>query len=171
MPKVNDDEGSTENKRPRKRRLIALGMVGVLALGGAAFAYFTTTGSGTGDTQAGTSTALTINGTITPSAGGIVPGGLADPVTFTVTNTGEGSQRVGTIHLESVGAFTSNTYATAIPGCDTSAFSVADVVANQTVPGLATTAITASGNLVFANLDSNQDACKLAYIRLTFSSN
>jgi hypothetical protein len=153
-----------------KKKWIALGIAGVFLCGGAAYAYFTNTGSGTGSGQVGTSSALTINATITPPSGGLVPGGPPAPVTFSVNNAGTGNQLVGTIHLVSVEAFTNVGHTTAATTCVVSNFSLADVVANQTVPSGATS-ITAPGSLVFADSGINQDGCKNAYLLLTFSSN
>jgi hypothetical protein len=157
-------------KLTRKQRSIVLGLVGLLTMTGAAFGFFTTVGDGTGSTRAGTSTALTISATITPGTGGIVPGGLPAAIAFSVGNTGQASQHVDTIHLVSVEAFTDAAHTATAAGCDTSYFSVADVTANQTVP-TGTTAITAPGSLVFTDSGTSQDACKLAYLLLTFSSN
>jgi hypothetical protein len=170
MSKIHS-AGVERPERRTKKKWIALGLVGVLAAGGAAYAYFTTTGSGEVDAQVGTSTALTITGTVTPAAGGLVPGGTPAVIAFSADNTGEGNQRVATIHLESIAAYTDAGHTTVAAGCDTSWFSVADVAANQTIPASANTAITAPGSLVFTNVASSQDACKLAYLKLTFSSN
>ena len=153
-----------------KTKWIALGIAGVFLFGGAAYAYFTNSGSGTGSGQVGTSSALTINATITPPSGGLVPGGPPAPVTFSVNNAGTGNQLVGTIHLVSVEAFTNVGHTTAATTCAVSNFSLADVVANQNVPTGATS-ITAPGSLVFADSGINQDGCKNAYLLLTFSSN
>ena len=169
MSTIHPPESRSERKNKRKRWIV-LGILGVFALAGGAYAYFTTTGSGTGSTRAGTSTALTINATITPGTGGIVPDGNPAAIAFSAVNTGTSAQLVDTIHLESVDAYTDAGHTTPAAGCDTSDFSVADVVASQTVPA-GTTSITAPGSLVFADSGTNQDACKLAYLVLTFSSN
>jgi hypothetical protein len=169
MSHVQPPEPRSERKNKRKR-WIALGILGIFALAGGAYAYFTTTGSGTGSTRAGTSTALTINATITPGTGGIVPDGNPAGIAFSAVNTGTSAQLVDTIHLVSVDAYTDAGHTVPATGCDTSYFSVADVVASQTVPG-GTTSITAPGSLVFTDSGTNQDACKLAYLVLTFSSN
>jgi hypothetical protein len=163
--------GATSSRITQKSKWVALGVVGVFALAGAAYAYFTTTGAGTASTQVGDSTALVITATITPAAGGLVPGGAAAPIVFSAQNTGTANERVATIHLLSVGAYTDAGQTITAAGCDTSWFTVADVAANQTIPGSATTAITAPGSLAFANVASSQDACKNAYLKLSFTSN
>lgn len=149
-------------------------VVGVIGLGGAAYAYFTNNGSGDGETQVGTSANLTINATITAGAGGIVPAGNPALVEFSVDNPGEANQMVGTIHLESVTAYSDALHTDDITGtgageCDTDAFTVADIVQNQVVPA-GTTALDDDGSLVFADDATNQDDCKDAYLVLAFSS-
>ena len=154
----------------RRKKWIALLAVVLVGSGGLAYAYFTTTGSGSASTQVGTSTALTISATITPGTGGIVPGGNPASIAFSVANTGQAAQLVDTIHLVSVSAYTDAGHLTPATGCVTSAFTMADVTATQTVP-TGTTAITAHGSLVFADNGLNQDACKNAYLSLAFTSN
>jgi hypothetical protein len=164
--------GAQRSKRNfTKKRWIALGVVCLCAVTGAAYAYFTTTGAGSASTQAGTSTALTISAVITPATGGLVPGGPAAPIVYSAANTGTGNQRVGTVHVASITAYSDAGLTTAIPACDSSWFSVADVAENQTIPGSATTELTTPGSLVFANVASSQDACKNAYLKLTITSN
>lgn len=167
--------GAERSERRTKKRWIALFIVGILGLGGAAYAYFTNNGSGEGEAQVGTSVALTINATITPGTGGIVPAGNPAVVEFSAVNSGEANQLVDTIQLVSVTAFSDALHTDDITGtgageCDTDAFSMADVVQNQVVPG-GTTALDDDGSLVFADDATNQDDCKDAYLVLAFTSN
>src|SRR6476660_8771047 len=122
MSKIHPPESRSERKNKRKRWIL-LGILGVFALAGGAYAYFTTTGSGTGSTRVGTSTALTINATITPGTGGIVPDGNPAAIAFSAVNSGTSAQLVDTIHLESVDAYTDAGHTTPAAGCDTSDFS------------------------------------------------
>src|SRR6266536_2513819 len=85
------------SKIMRKRVLIPLGIV-ALAFAGAAYAYFTSTGSGTGTGTVGSSSAVTLHGSVTSN---LYPG-TSSSVTFTVDNPSPGQERVGTIHLASV---------------------------------------------------------------------
>jgi hypothetical protein len=163
------EQEQVPQRNHRRRKLVALGLVAVLGMGGAAYAYFTTTGSGTASTQAGTSTPLTFTSVVTPATGGLVPDGTPSDIVFTAHNTGTSAQLVDTIHLDSVDAFTDAGHVTPST-CDTSAFTVTDVVATQTVPG-GNTAIGTHGVLDFADNLANQDDCKNAYLLLTFSSN
>jgi hypothetical protein len=75
-----------------KRRIAVVGAFTALALagGGAAFAYFTSTGSGTGSATVGSST----NWLVTPTGatGTIFPGSGSTVITYNVKNTGTGNQ-------------------------------------------------------------------------------
>jgi hypothetical protein len=171
MSKVHTPEPRSERKNKRKR-WIALGILGVFALAGGAYAYFSTTGAGTTDATVGTSTALVIHGVVTPATGGLVPGGPAATIAFTVDNASTGDQQVGTVTLDSVEAFTTSGHTVAVPGCDAAWFTMTPVAQNQDIPGSSNAvSLTNDGSLAFANVASNQDACKNRHLLLTFSSN
>lgn len=142
----------------RKVKVAAGVAVACLAISGAAFAYFTTTGEGEVAGVVGTSTALTITGT---SASTLYPGTTSE-VSFSVDNPSTGNQFVTTIHLDSV--------TTSDPvGCLGTWFTMPDVTANQDIdPG--GEAITAKGTLTMANAPESQDACKSATLILNLSS-
>jgi hypothetical protein len=146
----------------RKRRaLVALGAAGTVVAVGVAFAYFTTTGSGTGSATGGTSSAVTIHGT---AAGSLFPG-TSTTVSFTVDNPSQGSQRVNAIQLESVTTDAGHS------ACVTSDFTMPSVTVNQTFPSGNGQAVTATGTLSMANTASNQDACQGAPLTLHLTSN
>jgi hypothetical protein len=149
----------------KKRALIA-GVVGALAMGSVAFAYFTTTGSGTGSATVGTSSAVTLHGTTDTT---LYPG-TQTVVHFTVDNPSDGHQLVNVIKLDSV----STDPAHVALGCDTSAsaFTMANVTANQDVASGDGTTIAATGILKFINDPlASQDGCKNAPLTLHLSSN
>jgi len=81
-----------------KRALWALGCAGVLAFAAGAYAYFTSTGSGTVTATVGSSSAVTLKGTV---AGNLYPGSSSS-VALTVDNPSSGKQRVGTVSLEKI---------------------------------------------------------------------
>jgi hypothetical protein len=140
-----------------------------------AYAYFTTTGAGTGSAAVGTSTAITISGT---SVGSLYPGDpVGADVSFTVNNPSTGHQFVTKVHLVSVDAFTGPGFTNPIPvgvgagSCDTSKFSMADVTENQDIPAGGPTALTVHGTLLMANDAANsQDGCKNAVLRLNLTT-
>jgi hypothetical protein len=135
--------------------------IGLSAIG--AFAYWTTTGSGSG-----TADVASANGTLVLHASApteLYPGGDSS-VTFTADNAGESNLYVGTIELVSVTADAGHA------SCDTDDFTMADVVSNTMVPA-ATSGhpLAGTGTLVYANTNVNQDACKGAELTLSLSSN
>jgi hypothetical protein len=150
----------------RKRVLSVLGIVGVLALAGLAFGYWTTTGSGSGSgSVAASNGTLTLHGTITSA---LTPGG-SSPVTFTADNASSSSLQVGTIHaVVSIGESGAGE---AHEGCEASDFTIADTVENQTIPATTSgVALTTNGSISMADTNANQDACKGAPITLTLTS-
>jgi hypothetical protein len=82
----------------KRRVLIALGCTSALAVAGVAMAYFTSSGAGTGTATAGSSSAMTLHGSVSSN---LYPG-TSSPVSFTVDNPSSGSERVGTISLASI---------------------------------------------------------------------
>jgi hypothetical protein len=161
--------------------LLAMSIVAIVAAVGA-YAYFTTTGSGSGTATVGTSTNLALVGTAPTT---LYPGTSSD-VTFTANNTSPGHQQLGTIYLASVQAFASAADRTAgtpvISGCGSvdpgnagnagaSDYYMADVVANQDFgPSGSPQPVTLHGTLVMNNLSASQDACKLAFLKLNLST-
>jgi hypothetical protein len=141
--------------------LVALGAVGAVVAVGAAIAYFTTTGSGTGSAAVGTSSAVTIHGTVATS---LFPG-TGTAVNFTVDNPSAGSQRVNAIQLESVTTDAGHS------ACVMSDFTIPNVTVNQVFPSGNGQAVTATGTLSMANTALNQDACQGAPLTLHLTSN
>lgn len=177
----------------RKRRLLVFGVPTVIALGiaGAAYAYFTTSGSGTGSASVGTNTAMTIQGTTT---GTLYPG-TSESVSFTVSNPSPGHQQLGTITLSDIracvgtGSSWSGTYSggscsnsgTEATSCEdfsaaasnptTTDFWMAPIAENQDVAGNSNdVAVTNPGTLYMNDLDSSQDACENANLTLFLTS-
>jgi hypothetical protein len=150
-------------KFTKKRVIIVLAAIGVLALSGAAVAYFTGSGSGTGTATVGSASTVTVSGTVADS---LFPGSASD-VAITVENTGSGPQHVGSVHLDSVDVDSGHST------CDTSAFSMDDVSVDQTLDkngGVNDTAHV-TGSLQMSDSGSNQDGCQGATLTLNLSSN
>jgi hypothetical protein len=156
--------------------LLVIAIAAISAVG--AFAYWTTTGSGSGSATVGTDAGLIVTGT---TEGLQRPGGPSQTVSFTVANAAEFNQSISNIDLVSVAAYAEVAHTTLIPGCgglDSSAsadFHMANVVVNPNTdgdiaPNVAAQALTASGELSMSNLDENQDDCKNAHLVLTFAT-
>jgi hypothetical protein len=153
-----------------KKKLVAAGLaVGVtLGVGGAAFAYFTTGGNGTGTAGVGTSTDLTINQV--GSISGLLPGGGSQPIEYSIDNTTTGNQDVTgvTVAIASIDAPNATTLLT----CTTDDFTLTqpntapgDIVANTTY-----TSNPSGASISMKDSLSNQDGCKGATVHLSFTA-
>jgi hypothetical protein len=154
--------------RLTKKRAVVVGVAACcLALAAGAFAYFSTTGSGTATATVGSSSAVTLHGTV---SGSLYPGATST-VTFTVDNPSSGTQRVGTITLTKVQPDASHsTCSTTITG-ENPDFTMAAVAVNKNYgPGNAQ-AVTPTGTLKMNETGVNQDACQGATLTLTLASN
>jgi hypothetical protein len=167
-----------------KRRKFLAGVIaaGVLVVTGAAIAYFTASGTGTGTASVGTSSALTIHG----STSGTLYPGTSTNVTFTADNPSSGHQQIGSIHLASIvacsvafsgGVCPSGNEVTSCESVETGSsdtntanFWMPDVVANQDLPSGNGQSVTATGSLKMNDLTTNQNACKSVNLLLNFTS-
>ena len=151
----------------RKRAVVALACLSALALATVAYAYFTSAGSGTATAKVGTSSAITVKGTV---SGNLYPG-ASSQVSFTVDNPSSGSQRVGTISLTGItvdGAH--STCSTVISGGNPD-FSMPAVAVNATFAPGNGQAVTPKGTLTMNDTGVNQNACQGAELTLALSSN
>jgi hypothetical protein len=151
-----------------KRRLLFGATAALLvAIVGGAYAYFTSTGSGTATATVGTSSAVVLKGTV---AGTLYPG-ASQTVTFTVDNPSSGAQRVGTISLTKVQADVNHSgCSTAITG-ENPDFTMAAVPVNKVYGPGNGQAVTPTGSLKMNDTGVSQDACQGATLTLTLASN
>jgi hypothetical protein len=151
----------------RKRALTALTGVAAMAAAGLALAYFTSSGSGTGSAGVGSSSAVTLNATIT---GDLYPGS-SSPVAFTVDNPSDGVQRVGTVSLASISVDSGHSScSTAISGGNPD-FTMAAVPVNQVFPPGSGQSVSATGTLAMNETGTNQDGCQGATLTLHLVNN
>lgn len=137
-------------------------------MGGAAFAYWSTAGSGTGSaaTSAGAAS-LVVSQTSTIS--NMYPGDSAQIISGTVKNTAANSAYVAQV-VASIASVTPA--AGAAGGCDASDYTLSsptmtigkDIAAGATVPFTGAT-------IQFNNKASNQDGCKGATVNLAYAAN
>jgi len=150
----------------RRKRGVVIAIAAALILGGsgAAFAYWSSSGTGTGGATTGESVAFTI--TSEDAVGTIAPGNAGQTVDFTVTNPGPGTQYLA---LVTVALATSEGTEWAPPaGCDFADYSATittvppagSIVAGGFVEGTVT--------VTLANTAENQDACQNAAVPLYF---
>lgn len=151
----------------KKRALSALAGVCMLAIAAGAYAYFTTSGSGTATATVGTSSAVTLKGTVT---GNLYPGS-SSPVALTVDNPSAGKQRVGTVSLEKITADAGHASCSVVITGGNPDFTMADVVVNKTYAPGNGQAVTPGGTLTMNDTGVSQDACQGATLTLTLKSN
>jgi hypothetical protein len=171
-------------KRVSRRMRIAVG-ISVLACvsAGVSYSYFSASGSGTAPATVGTSSTLTLHGTIPTT---LYPG-TSSAVNFTVDNPAAGHQLLGTISLASIVACNVAFVSGACPathevtGCESvdpggvadanaSDFYMANVVANQQFASGNGQTVTATGTLTMNDLSSTQDVCKNVNLLLNLTS-
>lgn len=144
----------------KKKAAVVGGTVAVLVTGGVAFAYWTSTGTGTGSAEVGTSLDWKVEIDAVP--GTLAPGSGPVEVDFHVTNESDGVQ-----NLQGAVATVVDT---SDPGCTAADFAISntsvttgDVASSGTVDG--------TFELEMLNRAVNQDACKGATVNLQVSVN
>ncbi len=143
------------------KRLTSVGVVAVLALAGAASAYWTPTAGSSRRANVGTGRAATLTATVPES---ITPGS-SEPVSFTAANAIDTKIYVATVHLVSV------TPDVVHSGCTTADFSMPDVREGvELAAGATAQPLPSRGTLVYTDTAVNQDACKGATLTLTLTS-
>jgi hypothetical protein len=152
-------------KRFMNKKVAAIGLAAGLTLGaaGAAFAYFTSSGTGGGSAQVGTATNdIVVTGTETTP---VFPGGATGTVTFTVANSGANPEHLTNIHFVSASA----------SGCSEALgdFSMADVPVGTDgtiAAGATAQTITETGTLVMGDTGLDQSACEGKTLTLSFTT-
>jgi hypothetical protein len=148
-------------------------VVAILVVAGAAVAYFTSSGSGTGNATVGSSSHYAVT-TDAPTGGSLYPGSGIDTVGYHVKNTSAGAQSVSSITAalttDANGGVYDTTSSAFVDGCKASWFTVTnspgtlpdDLAGGTTHSGSATIALTDSGG--------NQDPCQGLTPQLTVNA-
>ena len=148
-----------------KKRVLLVG-VASLIVASAAFAYWTTSGDGTGTATTGDASGFTVDQTANSAPTGLVPGGSPQAVKFDVQNNASTPQRIRSVDY-SVSSIkkTSDGSAVSTSDCDPDWFTVVDPTVADTsgepghdITGGATETFT--GSIKLENTNSNQDGCK-----------
>jgi len=150
-----------------KRALVAIGCLSALAVAAVAYAYFTSTGSGTATAKVGTSSAVTLKGTVT---GNLYPGSSSQ-VSFTVDNPSGGAQRVGTISLTGITVDAGHSTCSVVITGGNPDFTMPAVAVNATFPPGNGQTVTPKGTLTMNDTGLNQNACQGAELTLALASN
>lgn len=141
-----------------KKGIVLLATVVVAAAAAVgAFAYFSSTGSGTGNATVGSSAHINLS---SDAISGLFPGGVDVPVTVHIANPGDGNEYVATIS----GSVADN------GGCLGSWFQVDPIAYNQDVTHNAS-GPNATTHVRLLDSGGNQDACQNATMTINWSSN
>jgi hypothetical protein len=162
----------SERRRSRRRAMIVVvpTLAGVF-IAGTAFAYWTTSGSGTGTTTSGTGQSVTVTQTGTVPSG-LAPGGADQGVSFKITNPKASPQRIASVQI-SVASVVKTSDGTAAVGCSASDFNITQpATLNADVPNGDTnfTAVATGAAIHMVESGSNQDGCKNTTVNLAFAA-
>ena len=150
----------------KKKKLLALTAAFVLITGGAAFAYWTSTGTGTGaaDTSAGGGVTI-VQTAFTADA--LYPGGPAVPLTGTFTNANPGPVYVGQVTVAITPAWS---VGTTLP-CTPADFVLVQPTATNADVLVDDTSTWGGASIRMLNTGLNQDNCKNVQPPLDYTSN
>lgn len=157
-----------EQKRTGHGRRVLVGAAALgLISGGAAFAFWTSGGSGTGSASTGDVSPLTVVQTSTIT--GLAPGLPAQTLSGTFTNPNSGPVYVSTV----TASIASVTKAGGAPAgtCDATDYTLSNAAMTVNAEVLADDSSTWSGATIAFNnkASSNQDACKGATVNLSYT--
>ncbi len=153
-------------KMKLKTKVVALTTALVVVAGGAAFAYWTTGGSGTGAADTGTSSNVTIVQTaFTPDA--LYPGGAPVALSGTFTNPNSGPVYVAQV---SVAITPSWSTGGALP-CTPADFALTQPTATNADVLVNDTSTWGGATIQMLNSGLNQDNCKNVQPPLVYTSN
>lgn len=152
---------------------VATGAV-ILGAAGGAFAYFTTNGSSTGTGAVGsTSTANDWTVAVTNSSTAMYPGGTADTLPFTITNSVNGFEGLQTIAVSvapdaahATAGCQASWYTVSVSGTDTAGTNSSTTSDSETFTLTAVDDIAHNGvyhgtvNLVLTDTGGNQNSCQ-----------
>jgi hypothetical protein len=153
---------------PRRRIFIFVGVLVVLAGAAvAAYAYWTSGGSGTGQATAGTTANITVNQT--SSVSGLYPGGPGVTLSGNFDNPNAGSVQISSITAVVSSISGGGTDATK-PACTPADFSIGGAVGTTTVPSGTGVGAWSGLTIQMVNTAANQDNCKGATANITYTA-
>jgi hypothetical protein len=143
-----------------KKRWVAISTAGLLVIGGAAFAYWTNFGSGTGTADTGTNQSVVVNQTSTVA--GLAPGLAAQSLSGNFDNPNSGPVYVAAVTAVVTG--------TDKAGCTASDYTISGTATvNAEVPAGSGVGSWSGLTIQFNNKATNQDACKGAAVSVTYT--
>jgi hypothetical protein len=153
----------------RKRIFLLAGIVVVLAGAAvAAYAYWTSGGSGTGSATAGNTVNITVNQT--SSVSGLYPGGPAVTLSGNFDNPNAGSVQISSITAV-VSSISGGGTDSTKPACTPADFSIGGAVGTTTVPSGTGVGAWTGLTIQLVNTAANQDNCKGATANIAYTAN
>ncbi|MDV8146965.1 hypothetical protein [Arthrobacter sp. B10-11] len=149
----------------RKKRIIITTAALVAIGGGAAFAYWSATGTGTGEASTGETVAFTVLST--PATGdALSPGGPVQTAAFTVTNGNTGTQNLASVTAEVANADGTEWTAGNCSAADFLVGSPAITTGQLAAGAVANGTVT----IQMVNRNANQDDCQGVTVPLYFEA-
>jgi hypothetical protein len=153
-------------KKPVKATVLAV--VALLVVAGAAYAYWTAGGSGSGSADTGTTQPLTVNQTSTVTD--LAPGSGTQALSGNFNNPNSGPVYVTTVSAAVTGV--NDADGVPIVGCSAADYTIAGTGAvNAEVPAGINTGSWGNLTIAFNNTASNQNACKNAQLVISYTAN
>jgi hypothetical protein len=151
----------------KKVGIVFAGVLATLFAAGAAFAYWSTAGTGTGTAATGTSSA--VNAVQTSTVADMGPGTTAQPLSGTLLNTDTQPLYVATVTASITSVTrTAEAIAANLP-CTAADYLISNPVAQVNAEALVNDTSTWSGpSIAFVNSGANQDGCKLATVNIGY---
>ncbi|WP_051247394.1 hypothetical protein [Nocardioides halotolerans] len=159
-------QADTKSKTKKRAVKVAALTAALVVAGGAAFAWWTAGGSGTGSATTGTVTGITINQT--SSAADLYPGGPSKALSGTFTNSNSGPVFVEQVTV-SIAAGWSAQADSGKPACTAGDYVLVQPTATHAE--VTTGSTWGGGSIALTNSSANQDNCKGVTVPLVYSSN
>ncbi len=151
----------------RKRSVLIAGIVGALAISGGALAFWTQSGSGTGQATTGATSAITVNQN--SSISGMYPGGAASALSGDFSNPNAHHVKIDSV-TATVHTFSSQDDA-AKPACTEADFAIGGTSGVNDVPAGNDVGSWSGLTVRLLDLGTNQDNCKNVTIDVDYLAN
>src|SRR5215212_1947504 len=162
--KIHATEGvGSMSKKSQKRLAVVLSVVGLLAVGVVAYAYWSAGGGGSASGQTANGNAAAVNAVTSSNLDGLYPG-ASKTITGNFDNSGNGNS----VHVNGLTAAISVT-PTAGNTCAASNYSVTGLSVTSADVAASSQGGAFTGTLNMADLATNQDGCKGATVTLTYT--
>lgn len=160
---------ATTSHTGRRTKRIVLVSAALMLIGGGAFAFWSTTGSGTSSNDTGTAAAVTVVQTAL-ATDALYPGNSPVTLSGTFTNPNPGPVYVGQVTVAVTTGFSLQADTTK-PACTSADFTLVQPTATNANVLADDTSTWGGGSITMINRATNQDNCKNVNVPLTYTSN